>query len=226
MRGAGRPLRQRAPLPQHHRDGAPRLRPRRIQVFRLSAAGHRRGAAAGALCAAGADRQSLERGDGDRGALSGGARRLHQALPRRRTDAADAAAPQVWRRRLQLPAPGPLRRARLPAAGGDPAVGAGQGFHRRRIGADRAAAAHAVARRGGAAQARRRRGVRGPSPAGAGHARILSRHHAARRQPRCAPAIVRPPASSSTTRSDLDRHALYIRHPAVRAKRAFAAASG
>ncbi len=54
---------------------------------------HRRGVAAGALCAAGADRQSLERGDGDRGALSGGARRIHHALPRGRPDAADAAAP-------------------------------------------------------------------------------------------------------------------------------------
>ena len=118
---------------------------------------------------------------------------------------------QVWRRRLQLPAPGSLWRARLPAAGGDPALGAGEGFHRRRIRADRAAAAHAVARRGGAAQARRRRGVRGPSPAGQGHARILSRHHAARRQPRCAPAIARPRASSSTTRSrtghSVSRHA-------------------
>ena len=37
-------------------------------------------------------------------------------------DAADAAAAAVRRRRLQLPAPGPLRRARVPAAGGDPAV--------------------------------------------------------------------------------------------------------
>ena len=59
---------------------------------------------------------------GDRGALSGRARRLPRALPRRRPDAADAAAAAIRRRRLQLPAPGPLRRARLSAAGGDPAV--------------------------------------------------------------------------------------------------------
>ena len=35
---------------------------------------------------------------------------------------------QYGAERLQLPAPGPLRRARLSAAGGDPAVGAGRDF--------------------------------------------------------------------------------------------------
>ena len=64
---------------------------------------------------------------------------------------ADAAAAAIRRRRLQLPAPGPLRRARVSAAGHGPAVAAGRGFLRRRVRADRAAAAHAVARRGRAA---------------------------------------------------------------------------
>ena len=82
------------------------------------------------------------------------ARRVPRALPRGRPDAADAAAPALRRRRLQLPAPGPLRRARVPAAGDGPAVGARARFHRRRVRAHRAAAAHAVARRGRAARAR------------------------------------------------------------------------
>jgi uncharacterized protein len=68
------------------------------------------------------------------------------------------------------------------AADGDPAVGAGRRFHRRRVRADRATAAHAVTTGGGAAAAWRCRGVRGPPSPGAGHARHLSRHHAARRQ--------------------------------------------
>ena len=71
--------------------------------------------------------------------------------------AADAAAAAIRRRRLQLPASGSLWRARLSAAGRDPAVGAGPRFHRRRIRADRAAAAHAEPGRGGAACAGRRR---------------------------------------------------------------------
>ena len=51
---------------------------------------------------------------------------VSRALPRGRPDAADAAAPAIWRGRLQLPAPGPLRRARLSAAGDRPAVAAGR----------------------------------------------------------------------------------------------------
>ena len=84
-----------------------------------------------------------------------GARELSRALPRRRADQADAAAAAVRRRRLQLPAPGSLRRARVSAAGHGAAVAAGRGFHRRRVRAHRAAAAHAVARRGRAARAGR-----------------------------------------------------------------------
>ena len=48
-------------LPQPRRDGAARLRPRRIQVFRLSAAAAGRRAAPRALSAPRSDRQSLER---------------------------------------------------------------------------------------------------------------------------------------------------------------------
>ena len=64
-------LRDGCAVPQPRRDGAPRLRPRRVQVLRLSAAGADRGAARGALSAAAPHRQPLERGDGHRRALSG-----------------------------------------------------------------------------------------------------------------------------------------------------------
>ncbi len=101
--------------------------------------------------------------------------RFPQTLPQGRTDATDAAAAAIRRRRLQLSAPGSLRRARVSAASGDLAVRAGQGFHRRRVRADRAASAHAIARRGRAAQTRRCGDLRGQSPAGARLARLLSR---------------------------------------------------
>ena len=91
--------------------------------------------------------------------------------------------------RLQLPAPGPVWRARLPAADGDPAVGTGQRLHGRRVRTDRTTAAHAEPGRGGAAQAGRRGRIRGASPAGQRDARHVSRHHAPRREP----AAFRPP---------------------------------
>ena len=82
----------------------------------------RRHAAPRALPAARRDREPVGRGARDRGPLSRRPRRLSRALPRGRADQADAAAAAVRRRRLQLPAPGPLRRARVPAAGRDPAL--------------------------------------------------------------------------------------------------------
>ena len=57
------------------------------------------------------------------------------------------------------------------------------GLLRRRVRPDRAAAAHAVAGRGGAATPRRRRGLSRAPSAGARHARRLPRQHAARREP-------------------------------------------
>src|SRR5262249_47250578 len=110
-------------------------------------------------------------------------RELSRALPPRRSEQADAVAAAVWRRRLQLPASGPLWRARFPAAGDLPAVAAGRELHRRRIRADGAAPAHAVT--GGdrdAAAGRGRDFPRAPS-SGAGHARHLSRQYAPRREP-------------------------------------------
>ena len=142
---------------QPHRDGAAWLRPRRIQILRLSAAKDDRRVARCALSRAGPDRQSLERADGHRRAVPGNARRISAALPQGRPDQADAVAAAVWGRRLQLPAPGPVRRARVSAADRDPALRARHRLHRRRVRADRAAAAHAVARRGGAAAAGRGR---------------------------------------------------------------------
>src|SRR5882672_2045142 len=83
--------------------------------------------------------------DGDRCALPGRARGLHRAVPRGGPDAADAAAAAVRRGRLQRAAPGPVRRTCLSAPGGDFAVGAGERLYRRRVRADRATAADAVA---------------------------------------------------------------------------------
>ena len=116
-----------------------------------------RGAAHRALSAARRDRQPLERGDGHRGPLSGEPRAFLERCHKAGQPQADAAAAAVRSRRLQLPAPGPLRRACVSAAGDGAAVAAGHRFLRRRVRADRAAPAHAVARRGRAARARARR---------------------------------------------------------------------
>ena len=96
-----------------------------------------------------AGRRKVERGDGPRRALSRRARCLSRAMPRSGANPADAAPSSLWPGRLQLPAPGRLRAPRLSAPGRDPAQRAGPRLHRRRIRADRAAAAHAVAGRGG-----------------------------------------------------------------------------
>ena len=158
-----------------------------------------------ALSAARADRQRMERADGASRALSGRACRFSEGVPRCRADPADAAAAAICAGRLQLPAPGPLRRPRLPAAGRDPAVGAGQGFHRRRVRADRAAAAHAEPRRGGAAAPGRRRGLRRPQPAGARHQGQLPGQSAPWRQPPALRPAPHASASSFTTRNSRSR---------------------
>ena len=59
----------------------------------------------------------LERGDRERASASRSACGHSDALPRRGPDATDAAAPAYGGGRLQLPASGSLRRARLPVAG-------------------------------------------------------------------------------------------------------------
>jgi hypothetical protein len=69
MRGARRRLSGGPPVSQPGDHGAARLRARRIQVLRLSAAADDRGAARRALPAARGNRQPLERGDGRRRAL-------------------------------------------------------------------------------------------------------------------------------------------------------------
>ena len=169
------------PQPRHH--GPARLRPRGIPILRLSAAGADRGAAHRALSAARRDRQPLERGDGHGGALSAIPPGVPRALSPGRTEQADAAAAAIPRRGLQLPAPGYLRRARVPAADHLAAVAAGCRLHRRRVRAHRAAPAHAVARRGGAAGAGRGRDLPGAPSSGARHPRHLPGQHAPRREP-------------------------------------------
>ena len=83
-------------------------------------------------------------------------KRCHEAGQTRPTPLLLALRP----RRLQLPAPGRLWRASFSVAGRDPALRAGPRLHRRRIRADRAAAAHAVARRGREPPPRRRGDLR------------------------------------------------------------------
>src|SRR5687767_4085205 len=183
MRCAGRAVSAGGPLPQPRGDGPARLRAGRVQVLSLPAARARRQAAHRALSAARARRQPLARRPGQRRALPRAARRVRQALSRGRAAPPDAVAAAVRRWRLQLPAPGPVRRAGVPPAAHHPAVGAGARFHRRRIRHDRAAPAHAVARRGGAARQRRRGGVRRAPSSDARKARRLPRQPAPRREP-------------------------------------------
>ena len=152
----------------------------------------------------------------------GGPRRLPRALPCGRAAPADAAAAAVRPRRLQLPAPGSLRRARLPAAGGDPAVRARARFHGRRIRAHRAAPAHAVARRGRAA-APGRRASSSPCTSARCRARAASTASiAARREPRALRDAGTRSASSFTTRPDergLTPTSSTARHAPARAAR-------
>ena len=192
----------RRPLPLAHRDGEPRLWPGRVQIFRRSAAGADRRASPRPLSAARADRRPLERRDGRPRPLPRRARGVPRALPRGGSDAADAAPAALWPRRLQLPAPGRLRRASLSAPGRDPALRARTRLRRRRVRADRAAAAHAVARRGREPHPGRRRDLRRARAAGAGRARTLSRQSAPWGQPDREAASASRSASSSTTRPD------------------------
>src|SRR5271163_2888780 len=81
MRGAGAELRRGRTVPQPHHHGASWLRPRRIQIFRLSVAGHRCRLTRRALSTAGRSRQPLEQSDGRRCRLSRRSCRLSAALP-------------------------------------------------------------------------------------------------------------------------------------------------
>src|SRR5207245_7298038 len=91
-------------------------------------------------------------------------------------DAAPPAPPPLHGRRLQLPAPGPLRRARLPPPAHLRALPPGHGLRGWRAPARRAAAARAVARRGRRPRARGGGPPPEPPPAGGGGPVQLPRH--------------------------------------------------
>jgi hypothetical protein len=182
---AERPLRRRVQggrvsqsggvdLPQPRCHGTARLRTGRIQILQLSAPAYHSWSPHGALSSARSNRESLERINGNRGALSREPRRFCPALPWRRATATHPVALAVRPRRLQLPAPGSLRRARLSDPGGDPAFRARARFHRGRICAHRATAPYAIATGGSAITPRGCPGLRGPLPARTRHARNLS----------------------------------------------------
>ena len=111
--GSGCRIRFAGRLSQPYRDGAPRLRRGRVQVFFLPAAAAAASAAPGAVSAPGAHRQPLEPTARRSATVSRHARRVPGAMPCGRPEAAHAAHPAIWGRRLQLPAPGPVRRAGL-----------------------------------------------------------------------------------------------------------------
>ncbi len=146
------------------------------------------------------DRQPLERAARPGQALPAHAGGLAAAVPPGRPEAADAAAAALRAGRLQLPAPRPLRRAGVPAAGDRAAERSRARFQRRRVHAGRAAAAHAVARRGRAAQPGRRGDLRGERTAGEGKPRFSPHGDAPRRRRACATASDSRSASFSTTR--------------------------
>ena len=212
----GGAVRRRRGVPLAGRHGAAQFRQRRIQISALSAAGAGRGAAAGALPALGAARQRMARAAAPRAALSGRARRLSRALPRRRPASPDAADPEIPGRRLQLPAPGPLWRTGLPAAGDGPAQRAGERFRRRRVHAGRAAAAHAVARRDRAARPGRRSDLRGQPPPGRRHARRSTASTMRHGVSRLRSGSASRSASSSTTRREAVPARLRARSLAVK----------
>src|SRR6202000_18443 len=147
MRGPRGSLCARDGFSQPRRDVAPRFRARRVPILLVSVAGDRAKFTLLAVSAAGRDRKPVERIDAARAAFSRRARRLSRALSRRGSTAAHTAVAALWARRLQLPAPGYLRRACFSVAGGDSVVRNGTRLRRRRIRGDRAAAPRAVARR-------------------------------------------------------------------------------
>ena len=112
---AGGALRRRRGLPLAGRHGAAQFRPRRVQIPALSAAGDRSRRCGGRSIRiwrrspiAGTSGCAWSRAFPP--ALDAYLARCHGAGQQR----ADAADPEIRRRRLQLPAPGPLRRAGFP----------------------------------------------------------------------------------------------------------------
>src|SRR5579875_761217 len=169
-------------LPLAHRDGTAQLRPRRIQVFRISAPAVHRTTPRSRLSASRGDREPLA-GRGRIGAArprrpSADARTLRRA----RATPPDRLVAEVRARRLQLPPSGYLRGDRLPVSIDVLSQYAASRFRRRGVRPRRAASAGAESARSPPAGPRRYVDLPQPLPAGSRPARVLPDRRPAWRQ--------------------------------------------
>jgi hypothetical protein len=198
VRGAGRALFRRRALPQPRRHGPLPLRRGRVQVLRRPAAAAGGRAAGARVSAARVDRGGVAGRPRPRHSLSAHARRLSRPVRPARPAQADPAPVALRGRRLQLLAPGHLRRDRVSAPDDLSPEPPRRRLRRRRIPPGRAAPPRPVPRRGGPARPGPDRHLHDPRAPGPRLPRHVPRRVAARREPR----DVRPPVHP---RRDLPR---------------------
>src|SRR5580658_8435553 len=118
---------------QAYHHAAARLRPRRIPLLFVPSTGSHQGAAGGVLSTAGRDRQCLAPDVGSARCVSTNIVEVSRPVPRGGSKAADAVDAALRAGRLQLPAPGSLRRVGVSVAGGDFTQRSRSRLYRRRI---------------------------------------------------------------------------------------------